>query len=218
MRLTLLMKAEKELSAALDQIEILKRERDSALAFLPLKEKVDSLDNQLSERIGEYQSALKRIAQLEEDNGVVKTQLESCQLSLEGEKKRSEVAEEKVGSLAALLKTCQADLGTATEATEYWRAEWERLGAEVTEMCKETLDICLDQVSHLCPSVDFSAITLKSRYDLKGRRVYVPHESDVAEESRQAKEVPPEQQPEPTTQVSQPAAGDVAGVSGECPT
>ncbi|MED6157199.1 hypothetical protein PIB30_021192 [Stylosanthes scabra] len=86
------VKAEKEFSATLEQIEILKGERDSALAFLPLKEKVDNLDDQLSERTGE--------------------------------KKQSEVVEEKVGSLAALLKTCQADLGTSTEAAEYWRVEW----------------------------------------------------------------------------------------------
>ncbi|MED6111512.1 hypothetical protein PIB30_052953 [Stylosanthes scabra] len=171
---------------------------------LAAKEKVDSLGNQLSEKTGEYQSALERIAQLEEDNG--------------GEKKRSEAAEGKVGSLAASLKTCQADLSTATEAAEYWRAEWQRLGTEVTEMCQETLDMCLDQVSHLCPGVDFSAITLKSRWDPKGRRIYVPQESNVEEEPPQTEEVVPEQRPEATTQASQPAAGDVAGVSGECPT
>ncbi|MED6108661.1 hypothetical protein PIB30_026228 [Stylosanthes scabra] len=46
-------------------------------------------------------------------------------------------------------------------------------------MCQETLDICLDQVSHLCPGVDFSAITLKSRWDPKGRRIFVPQEFEV---------------------------------------
>ncbi|MED6205426.1 hypothetical protein PIB30_017459 [Stylosanthes scabra] len=158
------VKAEKEFSAALDQ---------------------------LSEKTGEYQFALDRIAQLEEDNGVLKTQ----------EKKRSATAEKQVGSLAASLKTFQLDLGT-----------------EVTEMCQETLDICLDQVSHLFPGVDFSSITLKSQWDSKGRRVYVPQESDVAEESPQADGVPPEQQPEATTQISQLAVGDAAGVSGGCPT
>ncbi|MED6156151.1 hypothetical protein PIB30_011881 [Stylosanthes scabra] len=165
---------------------------------LAAKENVDNLDDQLSERTAEYQSALDRIAQLEDDNGVLKTQLESSQLSLEGEKKRSEAA----------------DLSKATEASEYWRAEWQKLGTEVTEMCQETLDICLDQVSHLCPSVDFFAITLKSRWDPKSRRIYVPQESDVEEEPPRTEEVVPEA----TTQASQPAAGDVAGASGECPT
>ncbi|MED6179806.1 hypothetical protein PIB30_004451 [Stylosanthes scabra] len=205
------VKAEKELSAALDQIEILKGERDSALAFLPLKEKVDNLDDQLSERTAEFRSALERITQLEEDNGVLKAQLESSQLSLEGEKKRSEAAEKAGG-------TSQADLSNAIEATEYWRAEWWKLGAEATKMCQETLDVCLDQVSHLCPGVDFSAITLKTLWDPKARRIFVPHESDVEEEPPRAQEVAPEQHPGTSTQASQPAAGDVGAASGGCAT
>ncbi|MED6179570.1 hypothetical protein PIB30_001862 [Stylosanthes scabra] len=241
------MKAEKELSAALNQIEVLKGERYSALSYLPFKEKADtlrlrlflvdrtlrhrhcvlfcpvlvnkrSLKDELSEKSLEHQSALDRIAQLEEDNGVLKTQFESSQLSLEGERKRSAAAEKHAGSLAASLKTCQADLSKATEASEYWRSEWQKLGTEVTEMCQETLDICLDQVSHLCPGVDFSAITLKSRWDPKGRRIFVPQESDVEEELPHAEEVVAEQHPEPTVQASQSATGDMAGVSGGCPT
>ncbi|MED6160373.1 hypothetical protein PIB30_050883 [Stylosanthes scabra] len=181
------MKAEKDLSAALDQIEILKGERDSALSYLPFKEKADTLKDQLFEKSGEHQSAFDRIAQLEEDNGVLKTQLESSPLSLEGERKRSTAAEKQVGSLAASLKTCQADLSKATEAPE-----WQKFGTKVTEVCQETLDICLDQVSHLCPGVDFSAITLKSRWDPKGRRIFVPQESD-GEEPPLVEEVVPEQ-------------------------
>ncbi|MED6159416.1 hypothetical protein PIB30_042191, partial [Stylosanthes scabra] len=158
------VKAEKELSAALDQIEVLKGERDSALVYLPLKEKVDNLDDQLSERTTEYRSAFDRIALLEEDNGLM-----------------------------------GADLSKVTEASEYWRSNWQKLGTEVTEMCQETLDICLDQVSHLYPGVDFSAITLKSRWDPKGRRIFVPQESDVEEELPHAEEVVPEQHPGATS-------------------
>ncbi|MED6120709.1 hypothetical protein PIB30_023472 [Stylosanthes scabra] len=179
------MKAEKELSAALDQIEILKGERDSALSYLPFKEKADTLNDELSEKSLEHQSGLDRIAQLEEDNG----------------------GAEDI-----------ADLSKATEASEYWRSEWQKLGTEVTEMCQETLDICLDHVSHLCPGVDFSAITLKSRWDPKGRRIFVPQESDVEEELPHAEEVVPEQHPGTASQASQPAARDTAGVRGECPT
>ncbi|MED6112665.1 hypothetical protein PIB30_063626 [Stylosanthes scabra] len=127
------MKVEKELSAALDQIEILKGERDSTLS---------------KRRPTPLRTSFPR------------------------------TAEEQAGSLAASLKTCQADLNKATEASEYWRSEWQTLGTEVTEMCQETLDICLDQVSHLCPGVDFSAITLKSRWDPKSRRIFVPQELD----------------------------------------
>ncbi|MED6216012.1 hypothetical protein PIB30_003658 [Stylosanthes scabra] len=212
------VKAEKELSAALDQIEVLKGERDSALLYLPLKEKVDTLDDELSERTAEYRFALDRIALLEEDNRVLKTQFESSQLSLEGERKRSKAVEKQVVSLTSSLKISQAELSKAVEASEYWRAEWQQLGSEVTVMCQETLEICLDQVSHLCPGVDFSAITLKSRWDPKGRRIFVPRESDVEEELPQAEEVVPEQDPGVATQTSQPAAGDVVGGSGERPT
>ncbi|MED6163762.1 hypothetical protein PIB30_083168 [Stylosanthes scabra] len=173
------IRAEKELSAALDQIEVLKGERDSALSYLPFKEKADTLKDDLSERSPEHQSALDRIAQLEEDNKVLKAQFESSQLSLETERKRAVAAEGQVGSLAASLKIFQADLSKATEASEYWRSEWHMLGSEVTEMCQETLDICLDHVSHLCHGMDFSAITLKSRWDPKGRRIFVPQESEV---------------------------------------
>ncbi|MED6145633.1 hypothetical protein PIB30_027069 [Stylosanthes scabra] len=110
------VKAEKELSAALDQIEILKGERDLALSYLPFKEKADTLKDELSEKSLEHQSALERIAQLEEDNRVLKTQFESSQLSLEADRKRA------------------ADLSKATEASEYWRSEWHTVGSEVTEM------------------------------------------------------------------------------------
>ncbi|MED6136184.1 hypothetical protein PIB30_053669 [Stylosanthes scabra] len=205
------MKAEKELSAALDQIEILKGESDSTLSYLPFKEKADTLKDELSEKSLEHQSALDRIAQMEEDNGVLKTQFESSQLYLEGERKRSVATEKRAGSLAASLKTCQADLSKATEASEYWRSEWQKLGTEVTEMCQETLDMCLDQVSHLCPGVNFSAITLKSWCDLKGRRIFVPQESDVEGELPPAEEIVPEQYLEPIVQASQSAAGDTAG-------
>ncbi|MED6119303.1 hypothetical protein PIB30_010545 [Stylosanthes scabra] len=171
-----------------------------SLAYL--QEKADTLKDELSEKSLEHQSALDWIAQLEEDNGVLKTQFESSQLSLEVERKRAAAAEKQVWSLAASLKTCQADLSKATEVSEYWRSEWRTLGSEVTEMFQETLDICLDQVSHLCPG---------------GRRIFVPQESDEVEPSRVAKVVP-EQRPEPTVQASQSVAGDAAGVSGGCPT
>ncbi|MED6169377.1 hypothetical protein PIB30_020853 [Stylosanthes scabra] len=212
------IRVEKELSAALDQIEVLKGERDSALSFFPFKEKVATLEDDLSEKSLQHQSALDRIAQLEEDNKVLKAQFESSQLSLETEQKRAATAEGEVRSLTVSLKTYQTDLSKATEASEYWRSEWHALGSDVTEMCQETLDVCLDQVSHLCPGVDFSALTLKTRWDLKGRRIFVPPESEVGEEFPSAEAVVQEQGPPPAAQASQPAAGDAAGSGGECPT
>ncbi|MED6112348.1 hypothetical protein PIB30_060879 [Stylosanthes scabra] len=131
------IRAKKELSAALDQIEVLKGERDSALSFLPFKEKATTLEDKLSEKSLEHQSALDRIAQLEEDHKVLKAQFESSQLSLEVERKRAVATEGHAGALAASLKTCQADLSKATEVFEYWRSEWHTLGSEVTEMCQD---------------------------------------------------------------------------------
>ncbi|MED6224475.1 hypothetical protein PIB30_084472 [Stylosanthes scabra] len=187
-----------------------------------LSEKATTLEDELSEKSLEHQSALDRIAQLEEDHKVLKAQFESSQLSLESERKRAVAAEGQAVSLAASLKTCQADLSKASEASEYWRSEWHSLGSEVTEWCQETLDVCLDQVSHLCPGVDFSAITLKSRWDPKGGRIFMPQESEVEEELLRAEEIMPEQDSGVATQISQPTAGDlagdVAGASGGCPT
>ncbi|MED6216803.1 hypothetical protein PIB30_011395 [Stylosanthes scabra] len=203
------VKAEKELSAALDQIEVLKGERDSALSFVPFKERATTLEGELSEKSLEHQSALDRIVQLEEDQKVLKAQLESSQLSLEMERKRAVAVEGRVVSLTDSLKTCEADLSKATESSEYGGSEWHALGSEVTEMCQETLEVCLDQVAHLCPGLDFSAITLKSRWDPKGRRIVVPEESDVGVEPSFAEKVVQEQGP--------PSTRDAAGVGGECP-
>ncbi|MED6160232.1 hypothetical protein PIB30_049445 [Stylosanthes scabra] len=212
------VKAEKELSAALDQIEVLKGERDSALSFVPFKERATTLEGELSEKSLEHQSALDRIVQLEEDQKVLKAQLESSQLSLEMERKRAVAAEGQVVSLTDSLKTCEADLSKAIESSEYWRSEWHTLGSEVTEMCQETLEVCLDQVAHLCPGVDFSAITLKSRWDPKGRRIVVPEKSDVGVRPSSAEEVLQEQGPLLAVQVSPPLTGDAAGEGGGCPT
>ncbi|MED6221203.1 hypothetical protein PIB30_052219 [Stylosanthes scabra] len=209
------IKAEKELSAALDQIEVLKGERDSALSFLPFKEKATTLEDKLSDKSLEHQYALDRIAQLEENHKVLKAQFESSQLSLETERKRAVAAEGQVEALTASLQTCQADLSKATEVSEYWRSEWRTLGSEVTEMCQETLDICLDQVSHLCPGTDLSAITLKSRWDPKGRRIFVHQESEMEGELPSAEEIVPERDPDVAAQSSQPGTGDAAGGSGE---
>ncbi|MED6195435.1 hypothetical protein PIB30_037792 [Stylosanthes scabra] len=159
---------------------------------MPFKEKATTLEDELSEKKLEHQSALDRIVQLEAEQKVMKAHFESSQLGLEAERKRAVAAEERVTSLAASLKSCQADLSKATEAAEYWRSEWHTLGSEVTEMCQETFDVCLDQVSHLCPGVDFSAITLKSRWDPKGRKIFVPQESEVDAEVPSGEEVVPE--------------------------
>ncbi|MED6158785.1 hypothetical protein PIB30_035989 [Stylosanthes scabra] len=205
-------KTEEELFAVKDQLSVLKVERDSALEYLPLKEKADSLAQQLSQKEVDHKSALERVAQLDEDIKVLKAQLESAQLWVSKDQKRAEAAESSVKSLTMSLEPAQAELRKSREEANYWCTEWKSLGIEAQEMCQETLEIVLDQVYHLCPGVDFSAITLKTCWDLKGKRIHVPEQllGDDAEVAETLPEVVPEQQQE--------RGNTSAGVSGECPT
>ncbi|MED6147857.1 hypothetical protein PIB30_047847 [Stylosanthes scabra] len=140
-------KIEKELLAAKDQLSVLKVERDSALEYLPLKEKAKSLAQQLSQKEVEHKSALDRAEEVEGGGRLLVHRVEKSWL-------------------------------------------------EAQEMCQETLEVVLDQVSYLCPGVDFFAITLKTRWDPKGKRIYVPEElrGDGAEVAKTLPEVDPEQQ------------------------
>ncbi|MED6221443.1 hypothetical protein PIB30_054717 [Stylosanthes scabra] len=155
-------KAEKALLAAEDQASVLKVEKNSVL---------------------------EKVARLDEDIKVLKAQLESSQLSVSKDQKRAESAESRLKSLSTSLETTQAELGKAREEANYWCTEWKSLCTEAKEMCQETLEIVLDQVSHLCPSVDFSVINLKTRWDPKGRRIYIPEEL-LAEDAKAAKTLP----------------------------
>ncbi|MED6149656.1 hypothetical protein PIB30_064669 [Stylosanthes scabra] len=122
------------------------------------------------------QKEVERVAQLDEDIKVLKAQLESTQLLVSNDQKRAEAAESSVKSLTVSLETTQVELRKLREEADYWCTEWMSLGTKAQEMCHETLEIVLDQVSHLCPGVDFSAITLKTRWDPKGKRIYVLEE------------------------------------------
>ncbi|MED6218491.1 hypothetical protein PIB30_027146 [Stylosanthes scabra] len=68
-------------------------------------------------------------------------------------------------------------------------------------------------ICHLCPGVDFSAITLDTRWNPKGRRIYNPKKA-TSEDSQM---VPETKQPEVESQVEQPVPEDVVGGVGECP-
>ncbi|MED6137664.1 hypothetical protein PIB30_067041 [Stylosanthes scabra] len=200
-------KAEEALLAAEDKASVLKVERDSAL------EKVESLSQQLSQKEVEHRSALEKVARLDEDVKVLKAQLESSQLSVSKDQKRAESAESKLKSLSASFESTQAELGKAREEANYRCTEWKSLGTEAKEMCQETLEIVLDQVSHLCPGVDFSAINLKTRWDPKGRRIYIPEK--LLDDGAEAEETLPEVV---VGQQQQPEQGNASGAGGgECP-
>ncbi|MED6180770.1 hypothetical protein PIB30_013398 [Stylosanthes scabra] len=134
----------------------------------------------------------------------MRTELKSCRAFLEQEQGRAKAAENKVEELSSSLPQSQFDLGATNETSIYWCTEWKKLATEANEMCQETLEIVLDQ----------------SRWDPKGRRIYVPEGSssgdvDMAEASPV---VDQEQQSAVTDQVPQSEGGEQVVGSGECPT
>ncbi|MED6189671.1 hypothetical protein PIB30_098353 [Stylosanthes scabra] len=131
------------------------------------------------------------------------------------------------GSIIVVMRGCDDII--FLQLSTYWCTEWKKLATDAKEMCQDTLEIVLDQVSHLCPGVDFCAINLKSRWDPKGRRIYVPEEAsgDDLDMAEVPPEVDHEQQPGETgtnlqlgatEQVPQPEVGDGVDGGGECPT
>ncbi|MED6139477.1 hypothetical protein PIB30_084235 [Stylosanthes scabra] len=130
-------------------------------------------------------------------------ELESCRSALTQEEK-------KVESLSQSLKGKQTVLDEAEAAAVHWRDELRSLGEETGEMVQETFEILMDQVRHLNPAIDYSMITLDTRWDPKAKRIYNP-------------KAEAQDQPEPAVKQSeleaeeQRAEGVVAGEGGVCP-
>ncbi|MED6224254.1 hypothetical protein PIB30_082263, partial [Stylosanthes scabra] len=158
---------EKELAATKDQVHVVTAERDSALASPLLKVKVDSLTEQLRLAESKRLSALARMKEVEEGNKFQHVELQSCRSTLEQEEK-------KVKSLTRSLEQKQKALDEAKATAGHWGQEWKALAEETGEMVQETFDILMDQVRHLNPVVDYSMITLDTRWDPKGKRIYNP--------------------------------------------
>ncbi|MED6222570.1 hypothetical protein PIB30_065637 [Stylosanthes scabra] len=137
---------EKELAVAREQADVLTTERDSALAATLLHSKIKSLTEELERAEGERLSAT---AHMEEE-------------------------EKKVESLTQSLKGKQTALDEAEAAAVHLRDEWRSLGEETGEMVQETFEILMDQIRHLNPAIDYSMITLDTRWDPKAKRIYNP--------------------------------------------
>ncbi|MED6113932.1 hypothetical protein PIB30_075431 [Stylosanthes scabra] len=159
------VKLEKELAATKDQVNVLMAERDSALAAPLLKAKVDLLIEELRLAEGERLSALAHMKEVEEGAKVQVVELQSYCTALEQEKK-------KVESFTRSLEQKQTVLDEAEAAVSHWREEWKALAEETGEMVRETFEILMDQVRHLNLAVDYSMITLDSRWDPKGKRIF----------------------------------------------
>ncbi|MED6225557.1 hypothetical protein PIB30_094767 [Stylosanthes scabra] len=128
-------------------------------------------------------------------------ELESCRAALLKEKREAE-------GLAKSLGDRQVALESAEAAAAHWQGEWKSLAEETGEMVQETFDILMDQVRHLHPAIDFSVITLDTRWDPKARRIYNPK----VEAQEQAG---PEAEKQPDPEVGLQAMEDVQEVLPE---
>ncbi|MED6211668.1 hypothetical protein PIB30_075969 [Stylosanthes scabra] len=141
--------------------------RDSALSTPLLNAKIKSLTQELAVFKGEHLSALTRMTEVEEKARVQVAQLESCGSALEKEKKEAE-------GLAKSLRKKQTALNGAEAATAHWRDEWKALAEETGDMVQETFEILMDQVRHLNHAIDYSMISLDTRWDSKAKKIYNP--------------------------------------------
>ncbi|MED6165681.1 hypothetical protein PIB30_101983 [Stylosanthes scabra] len=194
---------EKELVSLKDQVDVLTVERDSALAAPLLNAKIKSLTQELAVSEDERLSALALMAEVEEKARVQAAQLESCRSALGKEKKEAE-------GLAKSLREKQTALDGAEAATAHWRDEWKSLVEETRDMVQETFEILMDQVRHLNPTIDYSMISLDTRWDPKAKRIY----NSKAEAQEQSEPVA-EERPDPAAGV--PLGEDVREDASEVP-
>ncbi|MED6111317.1 hypothetical protein PIB30_051309 [Stylosanthes scabra] len=194
---------EKELASLKDQVDVLTVERDLALAAPLLNAEIKSLTQRLEFSEGERLSALARMTEVEERANVQAAELESCRSALLKEKREAE-------GFAKSLREKQRALDGAEAAAAHWRDEWKSLAEETGDMVQETFEILMDQVRHLNLAIDFSMISLDTRWDLKAKRIYNPK----AEAQKQSEPVV-EERPDPEAGV--PIGGDAREVVSEAP-
>ncbi|MED6223391.1 hypothetical protein PIB30_073555 [Stylosanthes scabra] len=202
---------EKELASLKDQVEVLTVERDSALAAPLLNAEIKSLTQRLEFSEGERLSALARMTEVEERAKVQAAEVESCRAALLKEKREAE-------GLTKSLRERQTALDGAEAAAAHWRDKWKSLAKETGDMVQETFEILMDQVRHLHPAIDFSMISLDTRWDPKAKRIYNPKA-----EAQEQSESMAEERPGPEAGV--PVGGDAQEVvseasvkeDGECP-
>ncbi|MED6177381.1 hypothetical protein PIB30_097588, partial [Stylosanthes scabra] len=124
------------------------------------------------------------MAEVEEKAKVQAAQLESCRSALEKEKREAE-------GLAKSFREKQTALDGDEAATAHWQNEWKSLAEETGDMVQETFEILMDQVCHLNPVIDYSMISLDSRWDPKAKRIYNP-KAEAQEQSEPVVEERPD--------------------------
>ncbi|MED6197323.1 hypothetical protein PIB30_055560 [Stylosanthes scabra] len=203
---------EKELASLKDQVDVLTVERDSALAAPLLNAKIKSLTQELAVSEGECLSAVAHMTEVEEKAKVQAAKLESCQSALLKEKKEAE-------GLAKSLREKQMALDGAEAATAHWRDEWKSLAEETGDMVQETFEISMDQVRHLNSAIDYSMISLDTRWDPKAKRIYNPKAEAQEQPEPVAEEWPDPAAGVPLGEDVREAVPEVPVVKegGECP-
>ncbi|MED6183317.1 hypothetical protein PIB30_036781 [Stylosanthes scabra] len=145
--------------------------------------KIKSLTQSLEFSEGECLSALAHMMEVEERAKVQAAELESCWAALLKDKREAE-------GLTKSLRERQTALDGAEAAAAHWRDEWKSLAEETGDMIQETFEILMDQVRHLHPAIDFSMISLDTRWDPKAKRIYNP-KAEAQEQSEPAAEERP---------------------------
>ncbi|MED6221706.1 hypothetical protein PIB30_057413 [Stylosanthes scabra] len=173
---------EKELASLKDQVDVVTAERDSALAAPLFNAEIKSLTQQLRFSEDERLSALARMTEVEERANMQAAELKSCRAALLKEKRGAE-------GLTKSLREKQTALDGAEAAASHWRDEWKSLAEETGDMVQETFEILMDQVRHLHSAIDFSMISLDTRWDPKPERIY----NTKAEAQEQSEPVAEEQ-------------------------
>ncbi|MED6212139.1 hypothetical protein PIB30_080355 [Stylosanthes scabra] len=92
----------------------------------------------------------------------------------EGERLSAVARMKEVEETTKSLEGKQTALDEAEAAVDHWHGEWKSLAAETGDMVQETFEILMDQVRHLNPAIDYSMISLDTRWDPKARRIYNP--------------------------------------------
>ncbi|MED6112370.1 hypothetical protein PIB30_061126 [Stylosanthes scabra] len=137
------------------------------------------------------------MTEVEERAKVQAAELESCRAALLKEKRGAE-------GLTKSLREKQTALDGAEATAAHWRDEWKSLAEDTGDMVQETFEILMDQVCHLHPAIDFSMISLDTRWDPKAKRIY-----NLKAEAQEQSEPVAEEQPGPEAGV--PVGGDAQG-------
>ncbi|MED6212563.1 hypothetical protein PIB30_084629 [Stylosanthes scabra] len=162
---------EKQLAAAKEQINLLIVECDYALAAPPLQKEIDQLKKKIELVEGDRLSNLDQLEHMKEN---AQEQIKWLIVHVDDLKVDNE-------ALAKSLEHEQAQRKNAEAAATKWFGKYKASIVEAQESLENTFEMVMNQVRHLSPGVDFSAITLSTRWDPMSKCVRVPEKEPKGE-------------------------------------